>query len=872
MVKRAATLLEMLAEDLVRWMYRAPDDVPRRVLLWLDPDRQFSRLVPHLDSALQERDAVLMRYDPESGQGQFAIKLALLRLESTDTGRAVVYLPGFSRQALEPVADGGLPELWALYDYRFRGCVWGLGGDWDQGMLPDMPTLLGWLRQCGVVFADEKTANRLSAGGDEPLLARYVESQRDSTPGDWPRPIRYSDVEEALAGNPRDALMRLLAAPNNEVKRWGAERPLIIGRISAEYGLVLPDGDLTADAIADDFAIQIALTEAWDAFGQPSDFLFLSRLPPKAEHRDRLIHVAREDIVKHTVLCPRFFKRMGRLEVQYDLARWSAERSGQPACLPRLARWTWQRFLDRFDKAASRGWKKALAMLLEEHVAVDSASSGPWDKTEVGTRWWLMRDLASLGDQSREAVSEAQSSNTCVALVEAYGSRWWQIDHLHLSIRAACAREDGLEKVRRVCDMAYFDYVSNVNQRFTDLVEQEAEWPPKGTTGVEIFSESVWEASRVRRAVLMIDALRWDLGRYLKDELGEDCALECVMATLPTKTSFGMAALLPLDLEQVAVDFGVTGTSIKQGDGHNLAEREGRKRYLEAALSGRRSRENIHFADLEALLQGGTVPEVPLVVVMDNRIDEQGEKGAEELPALAEHLVGKLKRAIGQLHAAGVDIVYVVTDHGFLFLPADAVDNLGRPEIPVACAHVREARWAAMKPDAFSGEVFSTRLPLDRRHTLGFPRGVRTLMKASPYLHGGISLQECVIPRLESRVSLQQPRLGVDVRVTANELSGGTVPLVIAPVQSETQVPLGGIPPLNVKIWVETAVSDAEPQRVTEPIEVPVRSDVEELRPPIYLQEGMGLDAGQELILKVTVKETGEELASIRLTMLVDWR
>ena len=199
MVTTSITLLDLLAQNLVEWMERAPDDVPRRVLLWLDPDSQFSRLVAHLEPTLQKLSTVLMRYAPEAGNGQFAIKLALLRLESKEEGRAVIYLPGFSRQALEPDPDGGTPGLWALYDYRYKGCVWGLGEQWEPGAVPDSPTLRGWLGRHGIRFADDRTAQRLSTGGSDSLLSRYAERQRLQLPENWPRPLRYSDVEEALA-------------------------------------------------------------------------------------------------------------------------------------------------------------------------------------------------------------------------------------------------------------------------------------------------------------------------------------------------------------------------------------------------------------------------------------------------------------------------------------------------------------------------------------------------------------------------------------------------------------------------------------------------------------------------------------------------
>src|SRR5688572_7542767 len=107
-----AGLLALLADDLLGWLAAAPDDVPRRVLLWLDPEAQFARLVPHLEPVLTARGAQLLRYDADGGHSQIGLKLALLRLDAEAAGHAVVYLPGFGRSALEPRPDGRVPALW----------------------------------------------------------------------------------------------------------------------------------------------------------------------------------------------------------------------------------------------------------------------------------------------------------------------------------------------------------------------------------------------------------------------------------------------------------------------------------------------------------------------------------------------------------------------------------------------------------------------------------------------------------------------------------------------------------------------------------------------------------------------------------------
>jgi len=234
--------------------------------------------------------------------------------------------------------------------------------------------------------------------------------------------------------------------------------------------------------------------------------------------------------------------------------------------------------------------------------------------------------------------------------------------------------------------------------------------------------------------------------------------------------------------------------------------------------------------------------------------------------------MGNLGRTIDRLHAAGIGVVHLVSDHGFLLLPGDAVDALGTPQVlPIQAQH-KDVRWAVLKPDAPAGEVIRLPLPLAAEVLLGLPRGVRTLMKAPAFMHGGISLQECVVGHFVSRAAVRQAQIDLDLRVTTAELSGGTVPVILRPVVADLQQPLGGLQPLIIRLWVETeAALDATPRRVTEDIEVELRADVEEIRPPVYLKEGLALKAGQQLLLKAVEKQTGRDLGVVALKLLVDW-
>jgi len=88
----------------------------------------------------------------------------------------------------------------------------------------------------------------------------------------------------------------------------------------------------------------------------------------------------------------------------------------------------------------------------------------------------------------------------------------------------------------------------------------------------------------------------------------------------------------------------------------------------------------------------------------------------------------------------------------------------------------------------------------------------------------------------------------------------------------EGQLALTEVPTVTVRLWVEApAGAGEEARRVTEPLEVPVRADAGELRPPLYLKEGLQLSAGQELLLRAVDRDTGRELGTVALTLVVDW-
>ena len=581
-------------------------------------------------------------------------------------------------------------------------------------------------------------------------------------------------------------------------------------------------------------------------------------------------------MLAHRHLAPRFRERIARLQARYDLAGWAAGRTGQPVGFPGLARAHWEEFLGRVDVALKSGWQAARDLVLAERSPLDARAAGPWGRSEDESgeaRWTLAARLADLLARAEAVANAVAGRATASALVEWYLAEGWPIDRLYREVRGSCAASPALGGLARLADLAYLDAASRENDRLAALVAGSTSWPPSGLESVASIRPAIWGESRTKRAVLLIDALRWELAETLRASLAADATLAAVVSTLPTETPFGMTALLPLSEPlEIQVDSGPV--TIRAGPARTWRRARGANRSWPARSAGRRERGSPFWIS----------PTSCAAAASRTRRSSSSSTTPWTRPATARR---RRFRRLPPITSASSRSAFSASSTPAIprssSLPITAscscrrryLDSLGHPEILPSQAFRKDFRWAALKPDTPVEGLLRFAPPLAPKLTefaLAFPRGVRTLVKAEAYLHGGISLQECVIPHLVVRRSLTRLRPGVDLTVPRSELTSGTITLVLRPTLPGGQVPLGGIEPLRLEIFVETVPEAGQSvQRVTDAQKVQIRDDVDELRQALYLNEGVHLPVGQKLLLRVLDEDTGRDYAGIQLALLRDW-
>ena len=235
--------------------------------------------------------------------------------------------------------------------------------------------------------------------------------------------------------------------------------------------------------------------------------------------------------------------------------------------------------------------------------------------------------------------------------------------------------------------------------------------------------------------LVFVDGLRFDLAQRLAERLegrGFRVDLGWRWAALPTVTGTGKPAVTPVAGE-------IEGDVLGQAFGARLkaAGKPADAPALRAALGARGYQ-----------ILAGDGADAPRAHPARGWL-EAGEfdtLGHQRGARLARHLEGELERVaerIERLLDAGWTLVRVVTDHGWLLLPG------GLPKVDLP-KHLTASRWArcAVMAGESAPDVIRAPWHWNRAQWFATPPGVACFNRSEEYTHGGLSIQECLIPDL----------------------------------------------------------------------------------------------------------------------------
>lgn len=272
----------------------------------------------------------------------------------------------------------------------------------------------------------------------------------------------------------------------------------------------------------------------------------------------------------------------------------------------------------------------------------------------------------------------------------------------------------------------------------------------------EEFYRSTVKANDSRVFVIVSDAFRYEVAASLSEQLQREMQckvnLNSCEALFPTVTKFGMAALLPHGkLEVVLKNNGVLAVL---ADG-NSTDAGYRDKLLKAANPSSVALKYDSIIGLKRAERQELVKGMDVVYIYHDKVDEASHTSDSAVFPACDDAIAEIKNLIRIIvnEFGGTNII-VTADHGFLYTYSplsedDKVDKTSPSEHDVEIDRRYLITRKGAKPDYLLPVRF---MDGETEYAAFAPReNVRIKKKGGGlnYVHGGISLQEMVVPVLE---------------------------------------------------------------------------------------------------------------------------
>lgn len=368
-----------------------------------------------------------------------------------------------------------------------------------------------------------------------------------------------------------------------------------------------------------------------------------------------------------------------------------------------------------FEALTAEAARQEAARLDAEHTW---RRSTVWADLGLAPLAFALEQLVALAELTAQPLASADLSS----LISDYVKRGWRADDAVLRSLAAARSATDRAAVSAAVAAMYRSWVDAGAQSLQTAI---------GPTASAHTYEPGPPASTTKGTVtVFVDGLRFDTAHWMRDHLvaaGLDVQITASLAALPTVTQTAKPALVPL----------VEGTLKAGPDLYPANAVTGTKASIQVLRS--------MMADNGVQVLGPTeVGDASGTAWTEaGELDHRGHDVGIRLVDYLEEEIDRIVRRIRELLDAGWQRVDVVTDHGWLLLPT----AMEKVELPSATTELKKGRCARLKDGAIV-EVPTVPWFWDQDVRIALAPGITCFEAGKEYEHGGVSPQECVVPRL----------------------------------------------------------------------------------------------------------------------------
>ena len=505
------------------------------------------------------------------------------------------------------------------------------------------------------------------------------------------RPLASQDFDALIVDDPVDDLLTWLSDPKGSKALWEAGRfETLCSRCQADYGFdPVRDGELVG-------AEKLGLheTSAWKTVWKrfavaPARYAGLVELLRRAKPQ----------------------AKPGDLFASIRVESWPQDNEVEEGDLRKA-----------LHALAADPVPAARKRLRDLEAAHHQRRDWPWARLGRSPLAEAVRHLARLAEATGKPLQGAGIDD----LIQSYvGDGWWA-DQAALDALAAVTTQTDQAAVCVAVNHVYAPWLRDAAELFQ---HRHRDKPLSGRDAARLGDVPVGTC------VLFADGLRLDVGQSLKRLLeaqGLQVKFDHHTIALPPVTPTAKPAVSPIAHRIAGLTAGEEFRPSVIGEGKDLTPDRFRKLLDEEGYQ--------FLAPTEAGNPDGRA------WTEFGNLDQAGHNEGIVLARRIPELLRGLAARIELLLAAGWREIRVVTDHGWLLLPG----GLPKSDLPKYLTETRWGRCAVVKPSAavdypgfpwaWSGDV-----------RVASPYGIDSFLAGKEYSHGGLSLQECVVPRLSVR-------------------------------------------------------------------------------------------------------------------------
>jgi hypothetical protein len=408
-------------------------------------------------------------------------------------------------------------------------------------------------------------------------------------------------------------------------------------------------------------------------------------------------------------------------------------------------------------------------------------SAGFWAEQQpvIKLRWQIIAQAGRVLEASTSIRKSLQGNPGADTLVENYlggESPWCTLDtvqrHLgrdyhHFDVDQHT--HDSLMKLVAAARHNYAETTHELARHFTQAYESQGFTLPGLQAQVKVFSAFIQPHLKANKtAYFLVDAFRYEMARELSQQISAEWGSELhpALGTPPTITEVGMAALLPGAEKGLTLEPAAAGKLAAIVSEQTFKTRQDRVKFLtEKSPVPALVTELNRIAPLKDKNLSARLKDAQLAVITaSEEIDGMWENQPHMARQLQDHVFEQLRRGLRSLFNLGFQRAIITADHGYLagedLMVGQPIDPPGGDE-----ADLHRRVWVGKGGAAIPGCL---RKPLSAFGIGGdlelvTPYGLACFKVpggSTEYFHGGLSLQEMVIPVLVVSFGQQATGMG----------------------------------------------------------------------------------------------------------------